>query len=87
MKAEGLRARRAQAEKGRSEMENRERLGMKKQQLFQAVEELQGAAGEWLIARAGQRAVQGDEEEPEWLMRAGKELEQMLRQWQLQQEE
>jgi hypothetical protein len=68
-------------------METRERLGMKKQQLFQAVEGLQDAAGEWLIARAGQRAVQGDEEEPEWLVRAGKELEQMLRQWQLQQEE
>ena len=31
--------------------------------------------------------MQGDEEEPEWLVRAGKELEQMLRQWQLQQEE
>ena len=63
-KYEGLRAHRAQAEKRRGEMESLERLGMKKQPLFQAVEGLQDAAGEWLIARAGQRAVQRDEEEP-----------------------
>ena len=62
-------------------------LGLKKQQLFQAVEGLQDAAGEWLSARAEQRAVQRDEEEPEWLVRAGQELELMLQQWQQRQEE
>eukprot|EP00966_Prymnesium_polylepis_P216306 5007315-Prymnesium_polylepis.1 len=30
-----------------------ENMGLKKQQLFKAVEGLQDAAGEWLIARAG----------------------------------
>ena len=64
-----------------------ENLGLKKQQLFQAVEGLQDAAGEWLSARAEQRAVQRDEEEPEWLVRAGQELELMLQQWQQRQEE
>ena len=62
-------------------------LGLKKQQLFQAVEGLQDAAGEWLSARAEQRAVQRDEEEPEWLVRAGQELELMLQQCQQRQEE
>jgi len=69
------------------EQEKQENLGLKKQQLFQAVEGLQDAAGEWLSARAEQRVVLRDEEEPEWLVRAGKELELMLQQWQQRQEE
>eukprot|EP00966_Prymnesium_polylepis_P229026 5300241-Prymnesium_polylepis.1 len=61
LKYEGLRARRAQAEKGRSEMENREKLGMKNQQPFQAIEGLQDAAGRmadrtrWAAGSAGRR--------------------------------
>jgi hypothetical protein len=60
-----------------------ESIELRKQQLFQAVEGLQDAAGEWLVARAGQQ----DEGEPAWLVQAGHELEHMLRQWQQQQEE
>ena len=78
-----VRASRAQ----RVQESKQENLGLKKQQLFQAVEGLQDAAGEWLSARAEQRAVQRDEEEPEWLVRAGQELELMLQQWQQRQEE
>ena len=79
---EGLQVRRARA--GELEAKDKlENMGLKKQQLFQAVEGLQDAAGEWLIARAGLQ----DEGEPEWLVRAGLELEQMLQHWQRQQEE
>ena len=60
-----------------------ESIELRKQQLFQAVEGLQDAAGEWLVARA----VQQDEGEPAWLVQAGHELEHMLRQWQQRQEE
>jgi hypothetical protein len=59
---------------------------MRTQQHERAVETLQDAARSWLIARAAQRDVQ-QEEEPEWLVRAGEELEQMLHQWQQRQEE
>ena len=84
----GIRAwSRAQVERRRNEQEQQENLGLKKQQLFEAVEGLQDAAGEWLSARAEQRAGLRDEEEPEWLVRAGKELELMLKQWQQRQED
>ena len=74
------RARRVQEVDEQGELEG---IGLRKQQLFQAVEGLQDAAGEWLVARAGQL----DEDEPAWLVRAGQELEQMLQQWQQRQEE
>ena len=59
---------------------------MRTQQHERAVETMQDAARSWLIARSAQCDVQ-QEEEPEWLVRAGEELEQMLHQWQQRQEE
>ena len=82
-----LRSLRAQRVQQEIEKQNRmENLMMRTQQHERAVETLQDAARSWLIARAAQRDVQ-QEEEPEWLVRAGEELEQMLHQWQQRQEE
>ena len=80
---QALRARRVRELQESDEQGELEGIGLRKQQLFQAVEGLQDAAGEWLIARA----VQQDEGEPAWLVRAGQELELMLQQWQQRQEE
>ena len=82
-----LRSLRAQRVQQEIEKQNRmENLMMRTQQHERAVETLQDAARSWLIARSAQRDVQ-QEEEPEWLVRAGQELEQMLHQWQQRQEE
>ena len=84
---ENLHALRAQRLQELEEQDKWESVVLRKQRLFQAVEGVQEAAGEWLSARAEQFAVQRDEDEPEWLRRAGQELEQMLVQWQQRQEE
>ena len=84
---ENLHALRAQRLQELEEQDKWESVLLRKQRLFQAVEGVQEAAGEWLSARAEQFAVRRDEEAPEWLKGAGQELEQILVQWQQRQED
>ena len=82
-KLHALHARRVQELKKQNKWES---VVLRKRQHDKAVEVLQDAAKAWLAARAAQHAVQ-QQEEPAWLVRAGEELEQMLRHWQDRQEE
>jgi hypothetical protein len=82
-KLHALHARRVQELKQQNKWES---VVLRKRQYDKAVEVLQDAAKAWLAARAAQHAVQ-QQEEPAWLVRAGEELEQMLRHWQDRQEE
>ena len=82
-KLHALHARRVQELKKQNKWES---VVLRKRQYDKAVEVLQDAAKAWLAARAAQHAVQ-QQEEPAWLVRAGEELEQMLRHWQDRQEE